>query len=98
MRKCTVLAVKSIHGRRIKSTGLLRLPKLYPFAAMRKNIAIESTKVAAENISANQRAIRTGATNAASAPITGSRSIHVRSLANITVLPSLHKRDQREDK
>src|SRR5260370_9347532 len=97
MLKWTVLAVKSIHGRRIESTGLLRLPKLYPLAAIRKKITRESTKVAAANSSADQRAMRTGAAYAAIAPITGSRSIHVRSLANITNLSSLHKRDQRKD-
>src|SRR6266496_2016514 len=65
---------------------------------MRKNIAMESTKVSVANISANQRANRTGVTIAASAPITGRRIIHVRSLANIMNFPSLHKHDQREDK
>src|SRR5438876_8381438 len=65
---------------------------------MRKNRTIESTKVAAANISANQRANRAGVTIAASAPITGRRSIHVRGLVNIICLSSLHKRDQRENK
>src|SRR6266699_6176458 len=53
---------------------------------MRKNIAIESTNVAALNASATQRAIDFGVASTASAPITGSRIIQVRSLVNITVL------------
>ena len=53
---------------------------------MRKKIAIESTNVAALNASASHRAIDFGAANTASAPITGSRIIQVRSLVNITVL------------
>src|SRR5207244_1385714 len=61
---------------------------------MRKNITIESTKVAAANASAIQRAIDFGVARTASAPITGSRIIQVRSLVNITVLSSLHKVDQ----
>src|SRR6266550_4297146 len=65
---------------------------------MRKNRTIESTKVAAANIRANQRANRTGVTIAASAPITGKRSIHVRALLNIICLSSLHKCDQRKHK
>ena len=65
---------------------------------MWKNRTIESTKVAAANISANQRANRAGATSAASAPITGRSSIHVRGLVNIICLSSLPKRDQRETK
>src|SRR5713226_7244115 len=65
---------------------------------MRKNIAIESTKVAAVNARANQRAIDFGVASTASAPITGSRIIQVRSLVNITVLLSLlHKCDQHND-
>src|SRR5712692_5352881 len=62
---------------------------------------MESTSVAAANTSANQRANRAGITIAARAPITGRRSIHVRTLSNITIhsfLSSLHKRDQRENK
>src|SRR5438876_7170584 len=65
---------------------------------MRKNRTIESTKVAAANISANQRANRSGVTIAAKAPITGSRIIHVRGLVNIICLSSLHKHDQRKHK
>src|SRR5205085_3277356 len=61
---------------------------------MRKNIASESTNVAALKSSANQRAIDLGVAMTASAPITGSRIIQVRSLVNITVLSSLHKVDQ----
>src|SRR6266700_2308954 len=61
---------------------------------MRKNIAIESTKVAAANASAIQRAIDFGVARTASEPITGSRIIQVRSLVNITVLSSLHNCDQ----
>src|SRR6266704_4667630 len=65
---------------------------------MRKNRAIESTKVAAANISANQRANRAGVTIAASAPITGRSSIHVRALIKNICLSSLHKCDQRKHK
>src|SRR4051794_5154319 len=61
---------------------------------MRKNITIESTKVAAANASAIQRAIDFGVARTASEPITGSRIIQVRSLVNITVLSSLHNCDQ----
>lgn len=53
---------------------------------MRKKIAIESTNVAALNASASHRAIDFGAANTASAPITGSRIIQVRTFVNITVL------------
>src|ERR1051326_435501 len=64
---------------------------------MRKNIIIESTKVAAENARLTQRAIDFGVARTASEPITGSRIIQVRSLVNITVLSSLHNCDQHED-
>src|SRR5437588_7990131 len=64
---------------------------------MRMNIAIESTKVAAANASAIQRAIDFGVARTASEPITGSRIIQVRSLVNITVLSSLHNCDQHKD-
>src|SRR5260370_27788202 len=91
-------AVKLIHDRRMESCGLLRLPKLYPLvAAIRKKTTIESTKVAAVNTRASQRAIDLGVASTASAPITGSRIIQVRSLVNITVLSSLHKADQHKD-
>src|SRR6266566_477547 len=58
---------------------------------------MDSTKVAAANSKAIQRATLTGVASTASAPSTGRRSIQVRSLVNITVLPSLHKCDQRND-
>src|SRR6266849_1111732 len=64
---------------------------------MRKKIASESTKVAAVKPRASQRAMFLGVTMAASAPITGSRIIQVRSLVNITVLSSLHEVDQHKD-
>src|SRR6266566_540285 len=64
---------------------------------MRMNIAIESTKVAAANTSAIQRAIDFGVARTASEPITGSRIIQVRSLVNITVLSSLHNCGQHKD-
>src|SRR2546425_653287 len=64
---------------------------------MRKKITSESTKVAAVKPRASQRAMFLGVTMAASAPITGSRIIQVRSLANITVLSSLHEVDQHKD-
>src|SRR5712691_7043340 len=66
--------------------------------AVRKKIAMVRPKVAAANNRANQRANRTGVTIAASAPITGRRSIHVRELINIISLSSLHKCDQRKNK
>src|SRR6266567_4238909 len=90
-------AVKAIHGTWMTSCGLLRLPKLYPLAAIRKKASIASTKVAAVITRASQRAIDLGAASTSSAPITGSRIIQVRSLLNITVLSSLHKADQHKD-
>src|SRR6266446_8299145 len=105
-----VPALKLIHGRSIQlfaSTctlhccSALRLPKLLkvklPAAAILKKITSESTKVAAVNASASQRAIVFGVTITTSAPITGSRIIQVRGLANITVLSSLHEVDQHKD-
>src|SRR5258708_35352214 len=85
-------AVKLLHDRRMEPCGLLRLPKLYPLvAAVRKKTTIESTKVAAVNTRASQRAIDLGVASTASAPITGSRIIQVRSLLNITVFPHFTK-------
>src|SRR5215467_8619542 len=90
-------AVKLIHDRWTESCGLLRLPKLYPLEAIRKKTTIESTKVAAVNTRASQRAIDLGVASTASTPITGSRIIQVRSLVNITVLSSLHEADQHKN-